>query len=148
MMKKSFDASSRDQTMTEFRLVCSVTKHLFGEGYRVRLEVSNMGQSIDVVATKNRWITAIEAKRTDWRRALHQCRAHLMVADFIVIALALKNVPSELMQMLHANGWGLLMNDSTSGEWRWEIKPRKNKRVWQPQRQRFSEHMRKVDYVT
>lgn len=147
-MKKSCDFPSQDPIITEFRMVCSVTEHLFGEGYRVRLEVSNMGQSIDVVATKNRWITAIEAKRTDWRRALLQCRAHLMVADFIVIALALKNVPTELSQTLHANGWGLLMYDSTSGEWRWEIKPRKNKRVWQPQRRRFSEHMRKVNYVT
>jgi hypothetical protein len=147
-MKTFSDALSCAPTVTESRLVMSVAEHLFEEGYRVRLEVSNMGQSIDVVATKNRWITAIEAKRRDWRRALQQCRAHVLVADYVAIALAQRSVPAELSQILHADGWGLLLYDSTQGEWRWEIRPRKNERVWQPQRRRFSDNMRKVGYAS
>ena len=131
---------------SELRLVQSVVDHLVNEGYRVRLEVPNMGQSIDVVATKNRWITAIEAKTTDWRRALVQCRAHVLVADFITVALGLRKPPAALADALHQNGWGLLMFDQTTDAWRWEIRPKRNDRVWRPQRRRFSEGLRRISY--
>jgi hypothetical protein len=107
-----------------------------------------MGQSIDVVATKNRWITAIEAKRSNWRRALEQCRAHALVADYIMVALALKKAPAELAEALRQRGWGLLMYDAGTEAWRWEIRPRRNDRIWHPQRRRFSENLRRVSYAT
>ncbi len=147
-MKISSDPCEGDPCSSEFWLVCSVTKHLVEEGYRVRLEVSNMGQSIDVVATKNRWITAIEAKRHDWRRALEQCRAHMLVADYIVVALALRNAPSELSETVQRYGWGLLLYNRAFQAWGWDIKPRRNERVWLPQRRRFSASLKKVKYAT
>ena len=147
-MKRCSEPCLPDPPSSEFWLVNSVRDHLLAEGYQVRLEVSNMGQSIDVVATKNRWITAIEAKRSDWRRALVQCRAHVLVADFITVALGLRKPPAALADTLHQNGWGLLMFDQTTDAWRWEIRPKRNDRVWRPQRRRFSEGLRKVSHAT
>jgi hypothetical protein len=148
MTKKLSKKDSITPESSEFWLVCSVTDFLVSQGYRVRLEVSNMGQSIDAVATRGRWITAIEAKRKNWRRALDQCRAHCLVADHIVVALAVKVVPPDLFRSLIANGWGLLIYDSSENKWRWEIRPKRNTRVWKPQRRRFVSSLRKVSYAS
>ena len=146
-MSASCERRASDPLGSEFSLVNSVTGHLQSEGYGVRLEVSNMGQSIDVVATRNRWVTAIEAKRSDWRRALVQCRAHVLVADYITVALGLKKPPAELVDALHDNGWGLLMLDQATDKWQWTIRPRKNDRIWGPQRRRFIHDLRKIGYA-
>ena len=146
-MKKSCDNCNKETPISEYNLVCSVTGHLVKEGYKVRSEVSNMGQSIDLVATKNRHITAIEAKKYNWRRALEQCQAHTLVADYIVLAVAIKKTPTELTEILREKGWGLLKYEATSDSWCWDIKPTRNSNVWQPQRQRFSADLRKVNYV-
>ena len=135
-------------TPTEYELVHSVTDFLYADGYKIRFEVSNMGQSIDILATKGRWITAIEVKRTDWKRALHQCQTHTLVADYVVLALALQSVSQELEGTLCENGLGLLLFDKATSLWNWELKPRQNSRVWKPQRQRFSIDFRKVDYAS
>lgn len=146
-MKRFSNIQYSDPIQSEFLLVCSATKYLFEEGYRVRLEVSNMGQSIDIVATKNEKVTAIEAKINNWRRALQQCKAHALVVDFIVIALAQKKIPAELLNTLNTNGWGLLVYDKRNDTWCWEVKPMKNNRIWLPQRNHFLKGLEKVSYV-
>jgi hypothetical protein len=108
--------------LTEEAVVLSLASHLREEGYRIRLEVSNMGQSVDLVATRSRWVMTIEAKTSNWKRALHQCRAHALVADHIALALPLRNVPTELSEALHERGWGLIIYDLDANDWRWEIK--------------------------
>ena len=52
----------------EAALVDHVADFLRKRGYRVRLEVPNMGQSMDIAATKGRWLTAVEAKMRDWHQ--------------------------------------------------------------------------------
>ena len=147
-MQRSSNHANTNPEFNELRLVLSITEFLTESGYRVRLEVSNMGQSIDLVATKNRWITAIEAKRKDWGRALQQCRAHVLVADFIVIALAQKSIPTDLSEELIRNGWGLIMLDFSKDSWNWKIQPKKNRKVWKPQRERFAASMKEIAYAT
>jgi hypothetical protein len=137
-----------DPVKSEYLLVCSATKYLSNEGYRVRQEVSNMGQSIDIVATRNGLVTAIEAKISNWRRALQQCKAHALVVDFIVIALKIKKVPIELLNTLNANGWGLLIYNNQNDDWHWEVKPLQNNRIWVPQQRYFLEGLEKVNYAT
>ncbi len=146
-MKTSCEFSNAKKFESESVLVQSVKGHLSGEGYRVRLEVSNMGQSIDMVATRSRWVMAVEAKRNNWRRALRQCKAHAVVADYITVALGLQKVPLELAAVLQENGWGLLMPHGSWGQWIWAIRPKRNQRVWKPQRRRFAEHLRSVRYA-
>lgn len=143
------DPSAQGPTTSEFGLVRSLTAFFEAQGYDVRLEVSNMGQSIDLVAIKGkgrRLATAIEAKRTNWRRALSQCRAHALVCDYIAVALALKSVPVELRTRLEISGWGLLMYDYAAATWYWEIRPKKNTHIWQPQRRRFLATLREFTH--
>ncbi len=147
-MLKYYDDNVQLPASSELQLVFSVGEFLKSQGYKIRFEISNMGQSIDLVGIKNRWITAVEAKLNNWRRALVQCRAHESVADYIVIALAQKSVSSELDEELKANGWGLLLYNSVKDEWVWRVKPVRNQKIWKPQRKRFVESMKKVSYVS
>lgn len=139
--------SNNGQLSSEYSLVCSITEFLSLEGYRVRLEVSNLGQSIDVVATNNRWVTAIEVKLCNWRRALEQCQAHTLVADFIVVAISQKKVPDELLSLLSDQGWGLLHYSEERRVWDWIAKPKLNSKIWKPQRKQFSQLLRTVKHV-
>jgi len=148
MTKKSPDTSYREPMNSEFGLVCSLTEFLSNSGYRVRLEVSNMGQSIDLVATKGKYISAIEAKRSNWRRALSQCRAHRLVADYIAIAIPAKKAPNDLIDILESEGWGLLLYNADSDSWAWEKTPKRNPHIWKPQRAKFLSDLKAVAYVS
>ena len=139
--------TSRRPIRGEWGVVRVVTAFLASEGYRVRHEVSNMGQSVDVVATRGRWITAIEAKRKDWRRALDQCRAHTVVADYVCVALCAEEPSPRLIAELAQSGFGLLLVSPSSGLCRWHSAPQRNRSVWEPQRRRLSASMRGVEYV-
>lgn len=125
--------------LVESSLVESLGAHLISKGYSVFVEVSNMGQSVDVVALKDGRRTMIEAKLHSWKRALEQCKAHKLVGDYIVIAMPMrKNIPTALTGALRKNGWGLLTFDPFKDEWKWTVRPRLNRRgIWRPQQERF-----------
>lgn len=129
--------------MSEFELVAKLVKKLRREGFRVMTEVSNMGQSADVVACRGRWVTLIEVKRSNWSRAMEQCRAHEQVADYICIAIASASIPSKLEQEAVESGYGLL-HYRLNGRFEWIVKPRRNKRVWRPQRRHWSKARRRI----
>lgn len=116
-------------------------------GYRVRLEVPNMGQSADIVAARGRWLTFIEAKVTDWRKALDQCRAHESVADYICVAVSTVATPRRLLGEAAGLGYGVIHRAPRSRRCRWELRPRMNTRVWGPQRQRLARVMRGISYA-
>ena len=111
---------------SEAQLVECLTSMLWTEGYRVRLEVSNMGQSADVVAIKGRWITVIEAKLYDWRRAIEQCLAHEQVADFLCVAVASARISESLREAAKVRGYGILHFDRDHRVFRWVLRPRLN----------------------
>lgn len=131
---------------TEGEMVEFLTAFLLDNGYAVRLEVSNMGQSADVVATKNRWVTAIEAKLNKWSVALNQAIAHEIVADFVCIAVSC-NATSRLIDSVLSRGYGLIFCDPYSGDCDWLIEPKINKKVWKPQRGQFLRSLRDIDYA-
>lgn len=130
--------------MSELELVTKLVKKLKREGFRVATEVSNMGQSADIVATRGRWVTLVEVKRNNWPRALQQCRAHEQVADFICIAIALASIPQKLEQDAVASGYGLLHYQQINGRFEWVVRPRLNKSVWRPQRRHWSRARRRI----
>lgn len=132
---------------TEYALVEKVLEFFGEEGYRTRVEVANMGQSIDVVATKGRWVTVIEAKIKDWRRALRQCQAHEQVADYICLAVALKSIPDLLLKDASKLGYGIIHYQPGSKSAKWVLRPLLNKNIWRPQRSKWSQHLREVPYV-
>ena len=127
-------------------MVMRLRDSLCGEGYNVRIEVPNMGQSIDVVATKNRWITAVEAKLTNWRRALAQCVAHEQVADFICIAVGTGGVSDALFAEANNRGYGIIHCAPTGNCCHWVLRPRRNRQVWRPQRNQLAAALRVIRY--
>lgn len=131
---------------SERELVSILTKKLSSEGYRVRIEVSNLGQSADMVATKNRWVTLVEVKRRDWRRAITQCRAHEHVADFICIAVACTTPSLEMLEISRSFGYGILIFNEHSKEYSWVLAPKRNKKIWRPQRIVWAKRLSGVPY--
>ncbi len=132
--------------MTEHDFTLELRKFLHKEKYNIRREVPNMGQSVDILASRGRWLTAVEAKLTDWKRALGQCRAHELVADYICIAIATTKVADELEVQIRERGYGLIHFDKDSKKCDWAIKPQRNSRVWPAQRRRFASHLREIEY--
>jgi len=131
----------------EEALVSLVVSLLNGHGYRVRCEVPNMGQSVDIVATRGRWVTFVEAKIAHWRRALAQCEAHEQVADFICIALASASLSEEFLLIARQRGYGVIHGDLTEDKCKWVERPRINRKVWGPQRQYWARFLRMIDYA-
>jgi hypothetical protein len=103
-----------------------------------------MGQSADMVATRGRWVTIIEAKMRDWRRALEQCQGHETVADFVCVAIASARVADGLLRAACARGYGVIHYDGKKGEFGWTLRPRLNRLVWAPQRRHWAQKMRGV----
>lgn len=133
--------------LSEAVLVGLLTTHLRSDGYRVRHEVPNMGRQADIVATRGRWVTFIEAKLSQWQRALVQCRTHEHVADYICIAVATRTIPETLRTAAMSRGYGVIVYHTDVNTFEWVIRPRWNKRVWAPQRQQWSAHLRGLAHV-
>ena len=132
---------------TELQVTESLVKFLIGEGYQVRTEISNMGQSIDVIAIYgDEMVTAIEVKRLlgGWKRGVAQCKAHELVADYIALAIGTTHGCSALSVAIRRKGYGLLLLDEGNGKWRWVELPRRNWRIFQAQRKRFLENLNTV----
>lgn len=135
----------RPYITSEIDVVNQVTLFLMRRGYRTRCEIPNMGQVLDIAATKGRWLTAIEAKVRDWRRAILQCTAHESVADFVCIAVATKTVSPFLLETAADRGYGIIHCDPSTADCKWALTPKRNKRVWPPQRHFFSRSLRRID---
>jgi len=133
--------------LTEIDMVSKLIEFLSLEGYRVRQEVPNMGQSADLVATRGRWVTFVEAKLKDWKRAIQQCRPHEQVADFICVAVASVNVSDSLVREAQDRGYGIIHRNRNTGAFSWVTRPALNGNVWRPQRRRLRRAMREIGYA-
>jgi hypothetical protein len=131
----------------EENLVDSVVALLSKDGYRIRREVPNMGQSADIVATRGRWVTFIEAKVGHWRRALNQCRAHEQIADYICVAIAAFSLCEEFISTARERGYGIIHCNPARSHCEWVQFPKRNHNIWPPQRQHWSKCLRVVGYV-
>ncbi len=146
-MKTSRKIAVRRVPLSEREVVDGVTLLLAAERYRVRHEVPNMGQSADVVATRGGWVTFIEAKVGNWRRAVAQCLAHEQVADFICLAIGAASVPEQLLAVVESRGYGLISCRPSDLLCTWIRRPRRNPKVWAPQRRRVAALMRKIRHA-
>jgi hypothetical protein len=126
----------------ETDLVAKLSKFLEVDGYSTLREVPNMGQSVDIVGVKDKCITLMEAKMDNWRRALQQCKAHELVADYICIGLARKTSPPKLDEIANETGLGIVLCDKESGICEWHIRPKRNRQIWEPQRKRLENNLK------
>jgi len=131
---------------SEGRLVGGLVRFLLASDYRVRLEVPNMGQSVDIVATRGRWATFIEVKATDWKRALRQCRSHECVADYVCVAIGTRSVSTALLDAARGRGYGVLHCLAEEEQCMWVVKPRLNKKKWPPQRKQLGKDLKAISH--
>ena len=130
----------------ESDLVIAVSGFLANQGYKVRTEVPSLGQSADIVAIRGRWVTFIEVKVHDWRKAIGQCRAHKLVADFTCIAVGTVRISDAAIQAAREEGIGLI-HILGNGDCVWAMNPELNSRVWRPQRQKLAKTLRQLEYA-
>ena len=120
--------------MSEAMLVSRVLLFLRSFGFIPKCEVPSMGGKIDLVALNMRGdLFAIEAKISAVQRVLEQCEGHYLCADFICIAWGSKNVSPDLFTVCSERGYGII-HYPPSGLCEWVIKPKRNHKIWKPQR--------------
>lgn len=139
--------SNYKKISNENELTLCLIKFLKKKGYKIRMEVPNMGQSTDVVATRGRWITCIEAKISSWERAMDQCKAHETVGNFIYIAIASVSPPENLLIKARQSGYGVIHCNPYSGKCTIVLRASNNNRIWSPQREIFIEKMKEIKYA-
>lgn len=145
-MKILFD-TSRAPVRSEEYVVQRVVEFLRDAKYRVVCEVPSMGQSIDIVATKGRWLTCIEVKLSDWKRGLMQCRAHRVVADYVVLVVASARAPTlPLVEEATARRLGIIHFNRSTDSCDWTLKPKRIKELWLPQRRVLSSMVRELGH--
>ncbi|EJB8386524.1 hypothetical protein [Pseudomonas aeruginosa] len=120
---------------TEIEVVNLLSRFLNSCGFETKEEVSSMGQSIDLVGRKNRWLYAFEAKRDNWKKGLDQCKSHELVADYICLAMGSPSISLDLMKEIERLGYGLVWCKPDTKTCEWVYQPRVNKKIWKPQKQ-------------
>lgn len=130
--------------LNEIQLV-NMLAQTFYKDKKVWLEVPNMGQSVDLVTDENGALTFVEVKIKNWAKALEQCKAHEIVADYIYIAIATKKVPDGLIRQAKGRGYGILHYEGT--RWNISLKPEKNLKVWKPQKRILKSKLNNLKYA-
>ena len=141
MLSNDRNASKR----SENDIVNLIAGFLVGEGYRVFCEVCSMNQRVDIIAQKNRWLTAIEVKKGDWRKALWQCRAHEPVVDFVCIAIGTVGVSDALSNAIKQAGYGL-WHCPPGGVPSLVIPPKRKKMFWKTERNQLNHNKKGGQY--
>ena len=121
-----------------------MTSFLESNGYSVYLEVPALGRSGDIVAQKNRWITAIEAKMYDAKKVIEQCKVYDILADFICIAWGGIKVNETVCNIAKQKGYGIIIYNRDKTYCEWFMKPKYNYNIWNPQRKLWIEKIREV----
>ena len=96
--------------MTEQEMVHAASEYLRNGALRVAIGVPFMSQCIDLVFENRACeLVAVEFKRHDWRRAIMQCKTHLLGADLVYICMPERDPSLQLITLLEEYGIGLFM---------------------------------------
>ena len=132
------------EKLTENIFANKIVNYLKRKKYSVFIEIPNMGQSVDLVAQRGRWLTFVEVKLHNWNRALSQCKNHEIVADYIYVAIATKNVSDRFFEISERKGYGIFHYDLKRKKVSVVLEAKYNKSVWEPQRKILFEKYRKI----
>ena len=132
----------------ENEFVNILVQYLVSEKFKVWQEVPNMGQSADLVASKEERLIFIEAKLKNWERAIQQCKAHELVADYIYIAIATKKVSPNFKNKAEKLGYGIIHFDNDEQRCNLTLKAKENNRVWKPQRAILKTNLKRICYAS
>ena len=128
----------------ETQLISKVATFLESHSYSVYKEIPTLGRSGDIIAQKNRWITAIEAKMYDSKKVIEQCRVYDLLADFICIAWGGITVNEMVYNISIQKGYGIIIYDRNQDCCKWHLNPKYNHNIWKPQRKLWIEKIREV----
>jgi len=140
------DFPNKRMIIKEEQIINLLSNNYINNDYEIFTEVPNMGQSVDLVLKKGRWLTFIEAKLSNWKRAIEQCRAHELVADFIYVAIASVNISDKLIKEAESNGYGIIHLNPYSNSIQVICKAKMNKRIWKSQRVFLNNQMKELQY--
>lgn len=129
---------------SERELVKIVVNYLREENYSIWLEVPNMGQSVDIVATKNGDLIFIEAKISNWKRALAQCKGHEIVADYIYVAISSVYLSDEFINASKKLGYGIIHCNPYNLQCSKVLRARRNTFIWLPQQKVLKGNIKEV----
>jgi hypothetical protein len=127
-----------------------LTERLVDELYctqKVWFEVPNMGQSVDLVIDIDGRLTFVEVKIKNWAKAIQQCKAHELVADYIYIAIATKNISKGLITETMRNGYGLIHYNWDKCRWELVLESCENNNIWLPQRHILNMKLKMINYA-
>jgi hypothetical protein len=101
----------------ELELVKPVVDYFKNQGYVVEREVRIGFCRADIVAFKNKTVTAMELKLNDWKKAIVQAKNYQLGANYVYLAFPLMksyNVLRKAEVILKREGIGLLtVNEET-----------------------------------
>jgi len=101
----------------ELELVKPVVDYFKNQGYVVKREVRIGFCRADIVAFKNKKVTAVELKLNDWKKAIVQAKNYQLGSDYVYLAFPLMksfNVLRKAEIILRKEGIGLLtVNEET-----------------------------------
>lgn len=129
----------------ELEMVSTIMDYFREKKFIVWKEVPNMGQSADIVALKNHRYIFIEAKMKNWERAIEQCKAHELVADYIYIAIATENVSDNFNQKANSLGYGIIHINKKNKQFNISLRAKMNEKTWDPQREIFRTNLNKIN---
>lgn len=133
---------------SEIDVVKSTLSFLQIEPGIIKTEVPNLGQVVDIVKiTPKEEVFCIEAKIDNWSKAIKQCLAHEIVADYIYIAVATVSISDKLYQVAKERGYGIIHCNPYTLKSQFVLQARKNKKFWQPQRTHFLKIFEGINYV-
>ena len=106
------------QFYQESELIRPVSDYFKNKGYKVRYEIRIGFCRADIVAFKDKKITAVELKLRDWKKGVIQAKNYQLGSNFVYIAMPLSKVYNVLRKAEHylkKEGIGLLIvNEKTS----------------------------------
>ena len=118
---------------TESQLVQILNTFFISNEFQTVLEVPNLGQSVDLVAIKKNNLTFVEAKMSNWRRAIVQCKAHIFAADYIYIGISSNSISKNFLSISRDLGFGIIHVNPSTGECKIFLKPKCLKKSnWMP----------------
>ena len=101
----------------ELELVKPVVDYFKKQGYVVKREVRIGFCRADIVAFKNKTVTAVELKLNDWKKAIVQAKNYQLGTNYVYLAFPLMksyNVLRKTEAILEKEGIGLLtVNEET-----------------------------------
>lgn len=126
---------------SEVDLTQAVARFLLESGGRVFSEVPILGQSADLVWIQRESVTFVEVKINATSRAIEQCRAHELVADYVCVATSNRSVSSRNIERIVGLGYGLISCEIATGACVWLVEPLRLGKYWAPIRNRVIARM-------